>query len=241
MRAGLIVAVLASLLVGCSKDPESKRAIHIRYEFRLEDDRDSLSTELDKGHYEVRIDGECSAEKLVFTTGGVFETEHKIDDLVQDGLRVKDRSHWRIRQHDGHRMIGCRGVVLYPDGVKAPPTRTTPRVEDGIPFADRASTSTTERITTTTEKPTPTTVPTTTSPPVTRPPATTTTQRPPPPPSCPGSSSYTTADGSCISDYESGGDVDCGDLPPSAKPVSVHGEDYYDLDRDHDGTACDAG
>ena len=36
------------------------------------------------------------------------------------------------------------------------------------------------------------------------------------------------------------GDLDCGDIPDSAKPIRVTGGDPYRLDRDGDGVACEA-
>ena len=37
-----------------------------------------------------------------------------------------------------------------------------------------------------------------------------------------------------------GPDIDCGDIPDSAKPVRITGPDYHGLDRDGDGWGCDS-
>ena len=37
-----------------------------------------------------------------------------------------------------------------------------------------------------------------------------------------------------------GPDIDCGDIPDSAKPVRITGSDYHGLDRDGDGWGCDS-
>ena len=201
--------MLAALVGGCSNQP--LREIHIAYQFRLEDDRDSLSTELKKGNYEVRLEGDCSAEDLVFTEGGVFDTEHKVDDLIQDGLRIKKTTTWRIKQEDGHRMAGCRGVVLYPDGMKVPPAPST-------------TTSTTEKTTTSTSTITATSPPAT-SPPATSPPATSPPATSPPATSPPAGVYYANCDAARAA---------------GAAPI-YEGQPGYRtaLDRDRDGIACD--
>lgn len=81
--------------------------------------------------------------------------------------------------------------------------------------------------------------------PITAAPATTAPPPPPPPPppagGCPSGDGYTTADGSCIDDHDAdgNGDVNCGEVSSSAKPVRVHGGDPHGLDRDGDGVGCE--
>lgn len=56
---------------------------------------------------------------------------------------------------------------------------------------------------------------------------------------CVSAGAYETADGSCLADVERpDGDVDCIDIPPSAKPVKVIGVDVYGLDPDGAGIGC---
>lgn len=69
---------------------------------------------------------------------------------------------------------------------------------------------------------------------------------PPPPTSgCETNGVYTAANGACVADYEDGtGDVDCGQLPSSMKPVKLAdpNNDPYRLDgTDHDGLGCESG
>ena len=58
-----------------------------------------------------------------------------------------------------------------------------------------------------------------------------------------GSSYYMTANGVDIDQYDSNGnsDINCGELPAAAKPVTVinPGNDPYGLDRDSDGMGCE--
>lgn len=127
MRRTWLVACAAAVLVGCAGDSAPPEPIHIAYQYRLEDDRDSLSTEVAEGDYEVRVDGDCSAEQLKFTQGGVFDDEFDLEGLVSEGLEVGGDSKWRIHQEEGSEMPDCEGVTLYPDGLDAPavPTSTT--------------------------------------------------------------------------------------------------------------------
>jgi len=86
-------------------------------------------------------------------------------------------------------------------------------------------------------------------PPIPNPPPSTPTPIPniptptPIPPNSYGSSYYITANGVDIDQYDSNGnnDINCGELPSSAKPVTVinPGVDPYDLDRDSDGVGCE--
>lgn len=51
---------------------------------------------------------------------------------------------------------------------------------------------------------------------------------------------YVTADGSCLADLlaDPFADLDCADIPGTAKPVTVTGGDQYRLDSDGDGQGC---
>ena len=59
---------------------------------------------------------------------------------------------------------------------------------------------------------------------------------------CVSADIYRTADDSCINDYDSNsnGDINCSELPSSARPVELlTGEDPFRLDGDGDGFGCD--
>lgn len=135
----IICVVLIAGLTACGKsaDPKAAAPVRIAYAYHLEKDRDSLSTPLIKGQYEVRIEGDCSTEELVLTEGGVGQRKFGVTGLVAAGLTVEKGGRWRIRQHKGDQMMDCKAVVLYPEGVPAPPVQ--PR-----------STTTTQATTTTT-------------------------------------------------------------------------------------------
>ena len=66
----------------------------------------------------------------------------------------------------------------------------------------------------------------------------------PTPQSSYGSSYYTTANGVDIDQYDANGngDINCGELPSAAKPVTVlnPAEDPYGLDGDGDGIGCES-
>ena len=243
MRRSLVVLLLVVAVAGCGGDEELPAPIEIAYQYRLNDDRDSVSTEIPEGHYEVRVDGDCSDQTLKFTEGGVFDDEFDVDRLVEIGIDIGG-GRWRIRQHDGDEMPDCEGLTLYPEGVTPPPV---------------VETTTTTQAPTTTETPpktTSTTTPTTTT---TAPPTTTTTnpldnmtqaQRaafnaflnppPPPPPAA-------VAPSGCDPNYSGcvpiASDVDCaggsGNGPAYTGYARVVGSDIYDLDSDGDGDACE--
>lgn len=59
---------------------------------------------------------------------------------------------------------------------------------------------------------------------------------------CGSAGIYQTADWSCLADLEAGdGDVNCSDVPRSARPVRLYdpANDPYNLDGDGDGTTCE--
>jgi len=60
-----------------------------------------------------------------------------------------------------------------------------------------------------------------------------------------GSSAESSSGGGCAAGYSpclpAAGDLDCGDISTSKKPVRVTGRDPYGLDRDGDGVGCDSG
>jgi hypothetical protein len=126
------------------------------------------------------------------------------------------------------------------------PTRNT--------AADETTTTTTVELPTTTPTtPPPTTTPTTTPPPppptttavVQPPPPRPTTEQPaPPPPVEPAPQPQPQCDPNYTGCVPIASDVDCaggsGNGPAYVKgPVQVIGNDIYDLDKDHDGTACE--
>lgn len=63
---------------------------------------------------------------------------------------------------------------------------------------------------------------------------------PPPPSGCATAGVYQAANGVCVANYASGGDVDCSDLPAAAKPVRLPNpsNDPYRLDADGNGWGC---
>lgn len=119
-------------------------------------------------------------------------------------------------EHDAlaNMLNGCEQSGT-PTDTPTPPAPTTPETETTEPPPE----------TTTTVAPAPTTVPA----PTTTTPAATSDCDP----------NYTPADGSCIPPRSIVGDLDCGDLRPEQKPVTVGTEDPHRMDIDRDGTGCE--